>query len=71
MCGQVSYVLCSSAGIHAFFLKWDITKIPGRIPIQDYLPTVNIPPSNDSKFLLQISINEAVTVGYKFYLQKS
>ena len=48
-----------------------MTIVTDGIPLQEYLPTIKIPPSNYNKLLLQISINKGKTVRYKFYSQKS
>ena len=66
MYGKVVNVTCPSSGIHTFVLKWYMTRFPDGIPLQYYPPTINIPPSNAKKFLLQTDINKSITVGYKF-----
>ena len=66
MYGKVFNIPRPIAGIHPFFLKWYMARVPDVIPLQEYPPTVNIPLSNANKLLLQTSINESRTVGYKF-----
>ena len=66
MYGKVVKCFCPGAGIHTFVLKWDMTIVPDVMPLQEYPPTVNIPPSNDKKLFLQTSTNQEITVGYIF-----
>ena len=68
---RLSMLLCHSLCIHAFVLKWYMTRVPYGIPLQYYPPTVNIPPSKSNKLLSQISTNKAQTVGCKISSQKS
>ena len=71
MYGQIFNVPIPSAGIHTFILKWDTTRVPYGMPLQEYTHTFNIPQSNANNYLLQTAINQEITVGYKFYSQKS
>ena len=64
MYGQVVNGLRPSAGIHTFFLKWDMTRVPGGMHMQEYNHTVNTPPRNSNKFLLQTATNKEITMGY-------
>ena len=50
------------------FLKWYMTIVPDVMNLQDYPTIGNTPPSNTNNFLLQTSINQEITVGYKIYL---
>ena len=62
MYGKVVNVPRPSAGIHTFVLKWDMTRVHDGMPLQEYPTTVNIPPSNANKFLLQTDINQSIIV---------
>ena len=71
MYGRVVNVPSPSAGIHAFVLQWEITGVPGGMPLQEYRSTINIPPSNSNKLFLQTYINQEITVGYNFSSKQS
>ena len=71
MHGKFFNVPLPSAGTHTFILKWYMTRVPYEKSLQDYPPTVNIPPSNYNKFSLQTAINHAITVEYKIFPQQS
>ena len=49
---KVVNVTSPGAGIHTFVLEWDMTIFTDGMPLQEYPPTVNIPPSNSNKFSL-------------------
>ena len=48
-----------------------MTIVAGVMNLQDYPHTVNIPSSNNNKLLLQIAIDQAITVKYKFSSHQS
>ena len=52
-------------------LKWGMTRVPDGMHLQEYTPNANIPPPYDNKFLLQIDMCQAITLGYKIYSHKS
>ena len=58
MYGYVVNVTRPSSGIHTFVLKWDKTRVYYGMPLEEYHTTVNIPPSNSNKLLLQTDINK-------------
>ena len=69
MYGLVVNVKVPSAGNHTFVLKWDMARVTDGRPLQEYPTTVNTPLSNDNKFMLKTSNNQAITVGYNFSSQ--
>ena len=47
-----------------------MNRVPDGIPMQEYPPTVKIPPSNANKFLLQTSISQPIYMEYIFSTKK-
>ena len=70
MHGKVVNVPCPSSGIHAFFLKWDTTRVPDGMPLQEYPPTVNAPHKILTSYCLQIDTNKAQNCGINFFLHQ-